>query len=77
MSMIISIFILLLSGAFVMAVLLYSLRILCEGAVEMMVLAAKQPNQLEQKSSKVVAKYAKKMNKVEMQIANILEKQRF
>jgi len=77
MPLIISILILLLSGAMIMATLLFCMKILCEGVVGIIPLTTMQSKQLGQKNCEAVAKNAKNMDKVEKQIADILKKQRF
>ena len=73
MSIVTSVFILLLVGVVVIALLLLSVEIMFEGAIEMITLAITKSKQLEQKNGKVV----NKLTKVEMQVESILKRQHF
>ena len=73
MLMVTSAFILLFAGAAIIAVLLLSLKIMFEGAIEVITLAITESKQLKQKNGKVV----NKLTKMEMQVENILRRQYF
>ena len=73
----VSILMLLLFGAVVMAALLFFAKILCEGAAGMMALATEQSKQRERSSGKIAKRYNKKVTKIEMQIEDILKRQHF
>lgn len=77
MSIAVSIFMLLLFGAVGIAVLLFFVKIFCEGAVGIMGLAINQSNQLEKKSGKMANMHDKKLTKIEMQIESILGRHHF
>ena len=73
----ISILMLLLFGAVVMAVLLFFAKILCEGAAGIIGMATEQSKQRERNSSKIAKSNINKLTKVEMQVESILKRQHF
>ena len=73
MSIIASVFILLLLGVIVIAIMLLSLKNMFEGAIEVITLIIMKSKQLEQRKGKAVNKLAK----VEMQVESILKRQHF
>lgn len=73
MSIVTSVFVLLLLGAIVIAVLLLSIKIMFKGAIEVITSAITQSKHLEQKKGKV----ANRLTKVETQVASILKRQHF
>ena len=77
MQIAVSILMLLLFGAVVMVPLMFFVKILYEGTVEIMALAIKQSTQWERENGKIATKHNSKVTKMEMQIEDILKIQHF